>query len=60
MLRVPTDPSALRKPWNVYPSSGGWAGGTRVAMDRRSSAGGAGSATVDSLTHEPRRSGVTA
>ena len=60
MLRVPTEPSVFRKPWNVYPSIGGCAGGTRVAMGTRSSAGGSGSATADSPTHEPRRNGLTA
>ena len=62
MFFVPTEPSWLRKPSKVYPSSCGSGAGTAVEIGRPSSEG-AGGRTHSSLVHpaalRDRRSGVS-
>jgi hypothetical protein len=53
MLRVPTEPSALRKPSKVKPSSGGGAARFAVAIGRPSSDRAAGMRSSRSCTQLP-------
>ncbi|MGY3074593.1 hypothetical protein ACVWZZ_000964 [Bradyrhizobium sp. LM6.10] len=60
MFLVPTEPSELRKPSKVKPSSGGSGAGTAVEISSLSRAGASGMRMRASSTHSPARIGESA
>ena len=60
MLRVPTEPSALRYPRKPQPSSGSAGGGRTVAIGSPSSGIAAGNVSSRSWTQQPAAIGCAA
>jgi hypothetical protein len=54
MFFVPTEPSGLRYPSNVYPSSGARASGVAVAIGQSASGGACGTVINPSCNQLPR------